>query len=55
MLAPMFTHSQTVVRETSNGDLMVIEFRGKPPHKRRFISPDNAELYARYSAMVVRA
>lgn len=52
IFAPLLANAQTVVRETSNGDLMVIEFRGKPPHKRRFISPDNVELFARYSSML---
>lgn len=38
----------TVVSETSDGRLMVIDTRGKPPHKRQFISPSSAD-YARYA------
>tara|TARA_R110000772_G_scaffold268096_1_gene394121 strand:+ start:2996 stop:3343 length:348 start_codon:yes stop_codon:yes gene_type:complete len=42
----------TVVRQTSDGGLMVIEFNGKPPHKRRFISPEDEQAYARYAPFV---
>lgn len=52
MLVPLLSQGQTVVRETSDGSLMVIEFRGKPPHKRQFISIDDTERYARYAPMV---
>ncbi len=52
MLIPLYSQGQTVVRETSDGDLMVIEFRGKPPHKRQFISVDDTERYARFAPMV---
>lgn len=52
MLTPLISQGQTVVRETSDGRLMVIEFRGKPPHKRQFISVDDTERYARYAPMV---
>ena len=52
MLVPAFSQGQTVVRETSDGDLMVIEFRGKPPHKRQFIIKEDTEQYARYAPML---
>ena len=51
-LGASMVQGQTVVRQTSDGDLMVIEFRGKPPHKRRFISQDDEQAYARYVQMV---
>ena len=38
----------TVVSETSDGRLMVVDTKGKPPHKRQFISPGSAD-YARYA------
>lgn len=47
-----FALGGTVVRQTSDGGLMVIEFNGKPPHKRRFISPDDEQTYARYAQLV---
>lgn len=52
LAAPLLAHAQTVVRETSDGRLMVIEYNGKPPHKRSFISPDDTEMFARYAPMV---
>jgi hypothetical protein len=51
-LGASMVQGQTVVRQTSDGDLMVIEFRGKPPHKRRFISQDDEQAYARYVQML---
>ena len=38
----------TVVKETPDGRLMVVDFNGKPPHKRQFISTEHPE-FARYA------
>ena len=42
--------AQTVVREVANGDLLVVNYSGKPPFKRQTVSRDHA-LYARYAAL----
>jgi len=52
LFIPFQAQAQTVVRETDDGRLMLIEFKGKPPYIRQFISPDNAEMYARYAVML---
>ena len=43
--------AQTVVRQQADGDLLVTDYRGKPPHKRQIVSPeDNA--YPHYLAQM---
>lgn len=43
--------AQTVVNETSTGDLMVIDYSGKPPFKRKLVrSQDRAE-FARFESI----
>lgn len=47
-LASFGVAAGTVVTEKNNGDLMVVEFKGKPPHKRRVISTNDTADYARF-------
>ena len=43
--------AQTVVRESTNGDLKVIDFNGKPPFKRRTISAEDSAEFARFETI----
>jgi hypothetical protein len=46
--------AQTVVRETSDGNLSVITFNGKPPHKRQIVTPEETARWAHYEQFVDR-
>ena len=40
--------AQTAVRETGGGDLLVVDYQGKPPYKRKQINVDERSDYARF-------
>lgn len=50
-LASAGLSAQTVVGETAGGDLMVVDYKGKPPYKRRIVSADNSAEFARFEAL----
>ena len=46
-LATSGVSAQTVIGKTPDGDLRVVDYKGKPPYKRRIISVQDAE-FARF-------
>ena len=47
-LASAGVFGQTSVRETSGGDLLVIDYQGKPPFKRKLVSAEEGSDFARF-------
>jgi len=43
--------AQSVVGQTPEGDLLVVDYQGKPPYKRRIISAQDSAEFARYEAI----
>lgn len=43
--------AQVSVREAGNGDLIVVDYKGKPPFKRQVISADERADFARFEAI----
>ncbi|MCI5107649.1 MAG: hypothetical protein MRY76_13120 [Pseudomonadales bacterium] len=44
----------TVVRQVDAATLLVVEYRGKPPHKRRLVSADDTAAFAHYQEIMDR-
>ena len=54
-LLPMsLANAGTVVRQLDEATLLVVEYRGKPPHKRRFVTADETAAFAHYQAIMDR-
>ena len=51
LLASAGTSAQTVVNETSAGDLQVVNYSGKPPFKRQLIQADDRASYPMFNAI----
>lgn len=43
--------AQTVVGETADGDLRIVDYRGKPPFARKIVSEENSAEFARFEAL----
>lgn len=50
-LATASLSAQTVVSETPEGDLRVVDYKGKPPFKRKTISAKDSAEFARFEAL----
>ena len=44
----------TVVRQLDEATLLVVEYRGKPPHKRRIVTADEPVAFAHYQEIMDR-
>lgn len=50
-LAATGLSAQTVVSETPDGDLRVVDYSGKPPFERRIIRAEDSADFARFEAL----
>ena len=50
-LASAGLSAQTVVNETSDGDLMVVDYKGKPPFRRQVVSAGDSADFARFEEL----
>ncbi len=54
VLPMSLANAGTVVRQIDESTLLVVEYRGKPPHKRRFVTADETAAFAHYQEIMDR-